>query len=76
MNAGKIEQAGSPEEIYDRPRSEFVARFIGVEQCLQGQALDASHVSLAGVPLRVTGEPMQRDGETAVSIRQHADQAV
>ena len=37
MNAGKIEQAGSPEEIYDRPRSEFVARFIGVEQRHQGQ---------------------------------------
>ena len=29
MNPGKIEQAGTPEEIYDRPRSEFVARFIG-----------------------------------------------
>jgi iron(III) transport system ATP-binding protein len=29
MNAGRIEQAGSPEDIYDRPRSEFVARFIG-----------------------------------------------
>ena len=29
MNAGRIEQAGSPEEIYERPRSEFVARFIG-----------------------------------------------
>ena len=28
MNLGKIEQAGSPEDIYDRPRSEFVARFI------------------------------------------------
>ena len=37
MNAGKIEQAGSPEDIYDRPRSEFVARFIGVEQRGQGQ---------------------------------------
>ena len=37
MNAGKIEQAGSPEEIYDRPRSEFVARFIGIEQRRQGQ---------------------------------------
>jgi iron(III) transport system ATP-binding protein len=37
----------------------------------KGKALDASHVSLAGVPLLVTGDPMQRDGETAVSIRQH-----
>ena len=37
MNAGKIEQAGSPEEIYDRPRSEFVARFIGTSNVHQGQ---------------------------------------
>ena len=37
MNLGKIEQAGSPEEIYDRPRSEFVARFIGMSNVLQGQ---------------------------------------
>ena len=37
MNAGRIEQAGPPEEVYDRPRSEFVARFIGVEQYREGQ---------------------------------------
>ncbi len=29
MNAGVIEQVGSPEEIYENPRTEFVARFIG-----------------------------------------------
>src|SRR5207248_8490001 len=29
MNAGRIEQVGTPEEVYDRPRSEFVARFLG-----------------------------------------------
>ena len=39
MNAGKIEQAGSPEEIYDRPRSEFVARFIGSSNIVKGKAL-------------------------------------
>ena len=42
MNAGKIEQAGSPEEIYDRPRSEFVARFIGSSNVIKGKGLDAS----------------------------------
>src|ERR1700752_4273763 len=40
MNAGKIEQAGSPEDIYDRPRSEFVARFIGSSNVIKGRALD------------------------------------
>jgi len=29
MNEGRIEQVASPEEIYERPDSEFVARFIG-----------------------------------------------
>jgi spermidine/putrescine transport system ATP-binding protein len=29
MNAGRIEQVGTPTEIYSRPRSRFVANFIG-----------------------------------------------
>jgi iron(III) transport system ATP-binding protein len=71
MNAGKIEQSGSPEEIYDRPRSEFVARFIGMSNIVKGKALDAAHVSLAGTPIRVTGDPLKAGGEAAFSIRQH-----
>ena len=71
MNAGKIEQAGSPQDIYDRPRSEFVARFIGMSNVFKGKTLDDSHVSFAGVTLRVTGGPLKAGGETAVSIRQH-----
>lgn len=29
MNAGRVEQAGAPLEVYDRPRNRFVAGFIG-----------------------------------------------
>jgi putative spermidine/putrescine transport system ATP-binding protein len=29
MNAGRIEQKGSPREVFNAPRTEFVARFIG-----------------------------------------------
>ncbi len=71
MNAGKIEQAGSPEDIYDRPRSEFVARFIGMSNVFKGKALDTANVSLAGTPIRVTGAPLRPGGDAAVSIRQH-----
>jgi iron(III) transport system ATP-binding protein len=71
MNLGKIEQAGSPEDIYDRPRSEFVARFIGMSNVFKGKALDSARVSFAGVPLRVTGDPLQPNVATLVSIRQH-----
>jgi iron(III) transport system ATP-binding protein len=71
MNAGKIEQAGSPEDIYDRPRSEFVARFIGMSNVVKGKTLDAATILLAGVPLKVSGEPLAAGRDTAVSIRQH-----
>jgi iron(III) transport system ATP-binding protein len=71
MNAGKIEQAGSPEDIYNRPRSEFVARFIGSSNVIRGKGLDATHVDFAGVRLRCSGEPVAAGAATAVSIRPH-----
>ena len=71
MNHGKIEQAGSPEEIYDRPRSEFVARFIGSSNIIRGKALDADHIEVAGVALRCTGDPLKAGSPTAISVRQH-----
>jgi len=70
MNHGKIEQAGTPEDVYDRPRSEFVARFIGMSNIIKGKALDAGTVSVAGAPLRVTGGALKAGEEAAVSVRQ------
>jgi len=71
MNLGKIEQLGSPEDIYDRPRSEFVARFIGAANILKGKALDRDHISVAGVPLRCVGGNLTPGSDAALSIRQH-----
>jgi iron(III) transport system ATP-binding protein len=71
MNAGKIEQAGSPEDIYDRPRSEFVARFIGASNVIKGRGLDATHVEFTGVALRCAGEAVRPGAATPVSIRPH-----
>jgi iron(III) transport system ATP-binding protein len=71
MNGGKIEQSGTPEDIYDAPRSEFVARFIGAANVMKGKALDAEHVAVAGIPLRCTGNRLNAGTETAVAIRQH-----
>jgi iron(III) transport system ATP-binding protein len=71
MNAGKIEQAGSPEDIYERPRSEFVARFIGSSNVIKGEVLDETHLSCAGAPLRCTGGKFVRGGQGAVAVRQH-----
>jgi spermidine/putrescine transport system ATP-binding protein len=38
MNSGRIEQAGTPEELYHRPRTAFVARFIGEMNFFEGKA--------------------------------------
>jgi iron(III) transport system ATP-binding protein len=71
MNLGRIEQAGTPEEIYNRPRSEFVARFIGSSNVVKGKAIDAAHVALAGATIRCTGDAMTAGKDAAISIRQH-----
>lgn len=46
MNAGKIEQIGSPEEIYSRPATRFVADFVGSSTLLS--AAQAAALGIAG----------------------------
>jgi spermidine/putrescine transport system ATP-binding protein len=36
MNEGRIEQMGNGEELYERPRTEFVANFLGISNLLDG----------------------------------------
>jgi len=38
MNVGVIEQIGTPEEIYNRPKSRFVADFVGSANLIKGKA--------------------------------------
>ncbi|MCX5771404.1 MAG: ABC transporter ATP-binding protein [Candidatus Hydrogenedentes bacterium] len=37
MNRGTIVQTGPPEEVFHRPASEFVARFVGIRNILRGR---------------------------------------
>src|SRR6059058_145352 len=71
MNAGVIDQLGTPEDIYERPQSEFVARFIGASNVIKASALDDSHVSFAGATLQVVGVKLNPGQSAAVAIRQH-----
>ena len=71
MNGGRIEQLGSPEDIYDRPQSEFVARFIGASNIIKGIARDESHVAFAGATLQVVGAKLTAGQSASVAIRQH-----
>ncbi|MBN2206579.1 MAG: ABC transporter ATP-binding protein [Candidatus Aminicenantes bacterium] len=42
MEAGRIEQVGTPAEIYEAPRTSFVAAFIGDTNFLEGEVADAA----------------------------------
>jgi spermidine/putrescine transport system ATP-binding protein len=39
MSAGRIEQIGPPEEVYDRPATRFVAGFLGASNLIAGEAV-------------------------------------
>lgn len=48
MNAGQVEQVGTPFEIYQHPHSPFVARFLGFENLIPGN-LELSSAGLSAV---------------------------
>ncbi|MEJ5988545.1 ABC transporter ATP-binding protein [Ramlibacter sp. PS3R-8] len=72
MNQGVIEQAGTPEDIYQRPRTEFVARFIGGTNIFRGRWDGRDGVAAGnGLVLRCGSGDYTAQGDTAVSVRQH-----
>ncbi|HEX7889265.1 MAG TPA: ABC transporter ATP-binding protein [Ramlibacter sp.] len=72
MNQGRIEQAGSPEDIYQRPRTEFVARFIGGTNVFKGRWDGQDGVACGnGLFLRCGAGDFSGENTTAVSVRHH-----
>lgn len=71
MNAGRIEQLGSPDELYERPRTAFVASFLGASNLLRGRAAGEDVVRLEdGTEVRVPAAALAgRTGPVAVGIR-------
>src|SRR5262249_49726357 len=43
MKDGKVEQIGSPQEVYRSPQSRFVAEFVGTNNLLSGKVVDVTH---------------------------------
>jgi len=52
FNAGRIEQIGTPAEIYEHPASAFVAGFVGISNLLDGEAAAAITGALAPFSIR------------------------
>lgn len=75
MNDGRLLQEGTPEEIYERPRTRFVADFIGDTNFLSGVVEDAGRPVLVredatGALLRCAPvEPVERGSRVTVAVR-------
>ncbi|MGP2490551.1 ABC transporter ATP-binding protein [Mesorhizobium sp. PUT5] len=70
LRDGRLEQEGTPEEIYDRPRSEFAATFLGDANILRGEAT-ARGIRLAdGTEISAGGGPrMPAGGKASCAVR-------
>jgi putative spermidine/putrescine transport system ATP-binding protein len=61
FNAGRIEQVGTPAEVYEHPQSEFVAGFVGISNVLER---DGRRFTIRPEKIRMTGE--SGEGEAGV----------
>lgn len=74
VNAGKIEQIGPPEELYDLPETAFVANFLGksnlVDATITGTDSTWLQLNIAGHPSRLLpSRAVQRTGTIVAGIR-------
>ncbi|MGH2711094.1 MAG: ABC transporter ATP-binding protein, partial [Actinomycetota bacterium] len=74
MNHGRILQEGTPEEIYERPTSRFVADFIGQTNFFEGKVQETGRVTVVaeetGLTLRCAPADWASAGmQVAVSVR-------
>ena len=67
MSDGRVAQCGPPEEVYEHPKEEFVAGFIGISNLLEGRVETGGRVRIGEDRLEVpdlgdgrgTGETVQ-----------------
>ncbi len=76
MNAGRVEQLGDPADLYENPRTTFVANFLGTSNLIEGEVVSTGSdvvVSAGGGKLRLpTGRcpaPTTKGGKLLLGIR-------
>jgi sulfate transport system ATP-binding protein len=70
MNAGRIEQEGTPTEVFDHPANPFVMDFLGQVNVFHGRVHDGKAI-VGGVELDCHGHAPADAGATRVYIRPH-----
>ena len=74
MNGGRIEQMGTPRELYERPATDFVANFLGVSNIFEGRVIGRqdgeARVAIGPIQVSVAWEPgLEAGGPVRVAVR-------
>ncbi|MGL6105866.1 spermidine/putrescine ABC transporter ATP-binding protein [Romboutsia sp.] len=69
MNKGKIQQMGSPEDIYNEPKNSFVARFIGESNIFDGVMLEDYKVEFCSEMFDCVDKGFEKSEDIEVVIR-------
>jgi len=70
MNQGRIEQDGTPEEVFHHPKSEFVMRFLGETNDFHGR-VDGGTVRFSSLEAALPENRQQIPGDARVFVRPH-----
>ncbi|WP_282694049.1 ABC transporter ATP-binding protein [Streptomyces sp. CC208A] len=88
MNGGRVEQLGAPADLYENPKTTFVANFLGTSNLIEAEVVETGTdvlVTAGGGKLRVPGDrctdAVRKGGKLLVGVRPekislaHADDA-
>jgi spermidine/putrescine transport system ATP-binding protein len=68
MDGGHIEQLGTPNELYETPKTSFVAGFLGVSNLISGQVRDGALVTASGLRIELA-KLNGAGGEVSIGVR-------
>jgi iron(III) transport system ATP-binding protein len=71
LHRGRVIQVGTAEEVFQQPRTRFVAEFIGKTNLVDGIAAERGVVARGSLRLRVAAADLTPGAPVAVSIRPH-----
>ena len=69
MDHGNIEQIGTPEDIYSKPKNEFVANFIGSMNSISGSVIDSGSVQCGHLQFSCPTQIFETGTKVTIAIR-------
>src|SRR5438477_916974 len=76
LDRGRVAQVGTADELFHKPRTRFVAEFIGKTNVVDGTAVGPDRVAHGKLTLRVASAGLSAGAHVALSIRPHQIEVV